>query len=249
MQISDLLKQYMNAGSQSEPITKSKGVEKFSSSISGLEKGSVFEGTVNSVRGNQVVLGLGNGQLLTARMDMKLSLMPGQSMFFQVKSNTGNQVAITPFTISGNGANYTLLEALKVAGLPTDGSYITMVDKMMEEQMPIDKNSLNNMARVMLANPDIDVETLVLMKKLQIPISVEFASQFENYLNDKQSICDAMNGFTKELSALFSKDMPLEDMRLIGSNFLSVVTEGLEGNTDTGNEIILNENLNIIKNA
>ena len=101
-------------------------------------------------------------------MDMKLSLMPGQSMFFQVKSNTGNQVAITPFTISGNGANYTLLEALKVAGLPTDGSYITMVDKMMEEQMPIDKNSLNNMARVMLANPDIDVETLVLMKKLQI---------------------------------------------------------------------------------
>lgn len=249
MQISDLLKQYMNAGSQSEPITKSKGVEKFSSSISGLEKGSVFEGTVNSVRGNQVVLGLGNGQLLTARMDMKLSLMPGQSMFFQVKSNTGNQVAITPFTISGNGANYTLLEALKVAGLPTDGSYITMVDKMMEEQMPIDKNSLNNMARVMLANPDIDVETLVLMKKLQIPISVEFASQFENYLNDKQSICDAMNGFTKELSALFLKDMPLEDMRLIGSNFLSVVTEGLEGNTDTGNEIILNENLNIIKNA
>ena len=52
MQISDLLGHYMNAaGSQSEPITKKKGVERFSSSVSELEKGNVFEGTVNSIKG------------------------------------------------------------------------------------------------------------------------------------------------------------------------------------------------------
>lgn len=54
-----------------------------------------------------------------------------------------------------------------------------MVDRMMEEQMPIDRESLQQMARLVNANPRIDVQTLVQMQKLGIPITVENASQFE----------------------------------------------------------------------
>ena len=37
------------------------------------------------------------------------------------------------------------MDALKAAGLSVDGINLSMVNKMMEEQMPIDKTSLNQM--------------------------------------------------------------------------------------------------------
>ena len=49
------------------------------------------------------------------RIEGKVQLSLGQSMFFQVKSNDGSQIAIRPFSVEGTGANYTLLQALSAA--------------------------------------------------------------------------------------------------------------------------------------
>lgn len=84
MQISDLVRQYNSAVSNGEPMTGKMGVEKLVSALSELSQGNIFEGTINSVKGNVVSLGLSNGQQITARLDGKVSLTEGQSMFFQV---------------------------------------------------------------------------------------------------------------------------------------------------------------------
>ena len=243
MQISDLLGYYMNAaGSQSEPITKKKGVERFSSSISGLEKGNVFEGTVNSIKGKTVVLGLSNGQQITARLDAKMTLQPGQSMFFQVKSNEGNLVAIRPFTVDGTGANLTLLEALKEASLPTSEEHLAMVNKMMEEHMPIDRNSLNAMAKLMQSNPDIDVKTLVQLKKLELPMNIEFATQFEQYLGDKQAITTALDEFMETLpEALSNEQLSSDVLTKMEADILSIVTENLSEEIEIPKQMIGNQ--------
>lgn len=83
MQISDLLGQYGNniaAGSQVS--TKVKGVEQLVETVKQLKTGSVFEGTVNFIKGNQVILGLSSGQNITARLDKGVTLEKGQSVFF-----------------------------------------------------------------------------------------------------------------------------------------------------------------------
>lgn len=228
MHISDLVGQYNKAGSQAEPITKTKGVERLVSSVSELTKGNIFEGTVNSVKGGQVRLGLSNGTQITARLSGKISLQPGQSMFFQVKSNNGATVEIRPFTIDGNGANLTLLEALKAAGLSTDKNNITMVNHMMQEQMSIDRNSLSDMARVLQNNPDVNVTTLVEMTKLGLDISPQMASQYENYMQDKQAINNSMNEFIDALPELLSNEnMEGNEIANMGSDILSIVTDGL----------------------
>ena len=243
MQISDLLGHYMNAaGSQAEPITKKKGVERFSSSVSELEKGNVFEGTVNSIKGKTVVLGLSNGQQITARLDAKMTLQPGQSMFFQVKSNEGNLVAIRPFTVDGTGANLTLLEALKEASLPTSEEHLAMVNKMMEEHMPIDRNSLNAMAKLMQSNPDIDVKTLVQLKKLELPMNIEFATQFENYLGDKQAITTALDEFMETLpEALSNEQLSSDVLTKMEADILSIVTENLSKEIEIPKQMIGNQ--------
>ena len=142
MQISDLVKQYHQAiSSGAETLTGTKGVENLVASLRSLTKGNIFEGTVTSVKNGRVTLSLSGGQQVMARLDGKISLMEGESMFFQVKSNDGTQIAIRPFAIDGAGANYTLMQALSAAGLSAQPEYLSMVDRMMEEQMPIDRES------------------------------------------------------------------------------------------------------------
>lgn len=232
MQISNLVQQYNNSVSNGEPMTGAKGVKKLVSSVSELSKGMIFEGTVNSVRGGQVRLALSNGQQLTARLEGKFSFEEGKSVFFQVKSNDGTSVAIRPYTVDGSGANLTLLEALKAAGLPVDGNNLSMVNKMMQEQMPIDKNSLNQMFQLAQANEGINITTLIDLKKLGLAISVENASQLENYMNDKQAITSAMDEFINELpSTLSSDDMSLFRMITTGRDILNIITDGLADET------------------
>lgn len=239
MQISDLVRQYNSAVSNGEPMTGKMGVEKLVSALSELSQGNIFEGTINSVKGNVVSLGLSNGQQITARLDGKVSLTEGQSMFFQVKSNDGNYVQIRPFMLDGAGANLTLLDALKSANLPTDTANLSMVNQMMQQQMPIDKASLNQMYHLLQANPQVNASTIVQMVKLGIGITPGNAAQFENYMSDRQAITAAMDDFINELPEIMSDgDLSMYRLALQGRQIINIVTDGLKENTDTESDKI-----------
>ena len=228
MQISNLVSQYNNSVANGEPMTGAKGVEKLVSSLNEMSKGMIFEGTVSSVRGNQVKLALSNGQQILARLAGKFSFEQGQSVFFQVKNNDGGTIEIKPYTVDGEGANLTLMDALKAAGLPVDGINLSMVNKMMEEQMPIDKTSLNQMYQLVQDNKDINVTTLVELKRLGIEINQVNAAQFENYANDKQAITIAMDSLIGELpNALSAEDLSMYKLATQARDILNSVTEGL----------------------
>lgn len=228
MQISNLVSQYNNSVANGEPMTGAKGVEKLVSSLNEMSKGMIFEGTVSRVRGNQVKLALSNGQQILARLAGKFSFEQGQSVFFQVKNNDGGTIEIKPYTVDGEGANLTLMDALKAAGLPVDGINLSMVNKMMEEHMPIDKTSLNQMYQLVQDNKDINVTTLVELKRLGIEINQVNAAQFENYANDKQAITIAMDSLIDELpNALSAEDLSMYKLVTQARDILNIVTEGL----------------------
>lgn len=237
MQISNLVSQYNNSVANGEPMTGAKGVEKLVSSLNEMSKGMIFEGTVSSVRGNQVKLALSNGQQILARLAGKFSFEQGQSVFFQVKNNDGGTIEIKPYTVDGEGANLTLMDALKAAGLPVDGINLSMVNKMMEEQMPIDKTSLNQMYQLVQDNKDINVATLVELKRLGIEINQVNAAQFENYANDKQAITIAMDSLIDELpNALSAEDLSMYKLVTQARDILNIVTEGLPEETFISSE-------------
>ena len=237
MQISNLVSQYNNSVANGEPMTGAKGVEKLVSSLNEMSKGMIFEGTVSSVRGNQVKLALSNGQQILARLAGKFSFEQGQSVFFQVKNNDGGTIEIKPYTVDGEGVNLTLMDALKAAGLPVDGTNLSMVNKMMEEQMPIDKTSLNQMYQLVQDNKGINVTTLVELKRLGIEINQVNAAQFENYANDKQAITIAMDCLIEELpNALSAEDLSMYKLVSQARDILNIVTDGLPEDAFISNE-------------
>lgn len=207
MKISDMLGQYsQNVRNGAEELQSARGMQKMVSSVGELEVGNIFEGTVNSVRGGKVLLALGNGQMVLAQMDGRVNITPGSSMFFQVKSNDGETVAIRPYTGAGNTGNPILLNALTTAGLPATERNFVMVDSMMKEQMPVGKQSLLEMVRILNANPDVKVPTLVQMTKMGIPINAQTAAQFENYLTDSHSIFSQMDDAIKQITNVFENE-------------------------------------------
>lgn len=229
MQIADLARQYISTTTSKDSVGGARGIENLVSSVRDLTAGNIFEGTVNSVAGGKVILGLSNGRELTARLDASMQLVKGQSMFFQVKSNDGATIAIRPYTVDGAGVNLTLLNALKAANLPVTDKFLSLANGMMQEQMPIDKNSMANMARILMANPDMSVNTLIQMKKLDIPISNEMIAQFENYVDDNSAVHKALDGFIMELpTTLTGKDLPMEQLKAFDSELLMILAEGTE---------------------
>ncbi|SEK61557.1 hook-length control protein FliK [Pseudobutyrivibrio ruminis] len=155
-----------------------------------LKEGEVFEGSVNSIDNGKVTIGLANGQTMTARLDVGVSLTPGQSVFFEVKSNDGNLIQIRPVSLTSLDANPTLLKALDMANLAATERTINMVNSMMQNSMSVSPESLTAMNRAMINNPGVDIQTLVTMSKSNLPITPENVSMFQNYANDKAVLSD-----------------------------------------------------------
>lgn len=254
MQIRDMLGQYsQNVKNGTEELMSAQGTQKLVSSMQELEPGSTFEGTVNSVKNGKVVLALGNGQTITARLDGKVSIQPGESMFFQVRSNDGTTIALRPYVQAGNINNPILLNALTAAGVPATERNITMVDSMMKEQMSISRQSILDMGRVVGSNPNVNVNTAVLMTKIGLPVSAEMASQFENYMVDQHAIVDEMDLAMNQLGRLLGDaDLGEEQSFKLYGKVLGILngegetpaqtTDGLQQN-DTGTMVNAGENI------
>lgn len=235
MQISDMLIKYgQNATSSvaTREQTAKTGTQQVTGTLAELTEGSVFEGTVKSVKNGQVTLVLANGESVTARLDAKINLQLQQSMFFEVKSNTATQIAIKPY-VNANGGNPTLLQALMEAGIQPTSENIELVRNMMEEQMPIDRQSLNNMVRQLSAFPGTDSSALVLMNKLGIPVNEANIQQFLNYRQDASSILGELDGVLEQLgTGLVSEDMSAGEMVKQNGEMLDILLPNTENFTE-----------------
>ena len=225
MHISDMLGQYnRNISSGTEELKAASGMQKVVSTLEELSSGSVFEGTVSSVKNGKVTLALSDGQTIIARLSGKVPLSQGTPMFFQVKSNDGATIEIKPYTGAGSGGNPILTNALTEGTVPVTERNLAMVDAMMKEQMSIDKQSLLNMARIANMNPGVDITTVVNMTKLGIPVSPEMAAQFENYMTDEHAILQEMDQAMNELADLAgSSDLTPDQAVQMNHKILSIL--------------------------
>ena len=229
MQISNLYDKYNNINNQKlDTNINAKNVGK-TSTIQDMKAGDVFEGTVVSVKNDKVSIALSDGQKIEARLDNGVQVAPGQSLFFEVKSASTSTIEIRPYSSGTEGNNPILANALKEASIDVNVQTLKMVQEMMHEGLPIDKESLAKMYRQIVNFSNIDVKTVVQMTKFDIPITEQRAYQFENYLNDKQAITnklnDVLNNLVKNIS---DPSIPIKQIESNNVKLLDIVSKGLE---------------------
>ena len=231
MQISDFMGQYANSLSNGTAVSQagpSSAAQQVGTSLTQqLAAGTIFEGSINSVDGTKVLLGLSNGQTIPARLDGNLSLLLGESMFFQVKSNDGNTISIRPYSNDGT-MNPTIQKALAAAGVEMTEETVDLVDHMMQEGLSIDKNSLHMMRQALFQNPGVPFSTLAEMSRFGIPLNPQMASQFQNYQMDQHQMMGQMNAVMDELPKAFDASrMDLEQLKQLNTQILTILEDGM----------------------
>lgn len=174
-----------------------------SNAIRNLSKGQNIQGEVVSKNGNEVQIRVDKDVVITAKLDADVNVSVGQSMTFEVKNNSGAQIALRPlYENLTQDAN--VLKALEAARLPATGELMRMVSSMMEHGMSIDRNALLDMSKLVMTNPGTNPETLVMMKNFQIPVTSENIEQFENYQRYEHQILRNVTDILMEIPNTFA---------------------------------------------
>lgn len=187
----------------SDSMGKGERLMRLQNEIRNLKPGQTIQGTVVSRNGNSVQIELAQDFAINARIDKSVSLALGQMMSFEVKANSSSFMSLAPlYTNTANTA--TILRALSAAGLPETSANIEMIAKMMEEGMPIDKDSILNMSRTLLDFPGQNPTSLIQMTRLGLPITPESIEQFEHYQNASHQILGSAEAIMEELPQTFT---------------------------------------------
>ncbi len=194
--------------------------------------GQVFSGEVAEINGRDVLLLLGNHQTLSARLEGDISLVLGQNVYFEVKSNSHNQVSLRPLYTNLTSTDPSVLKALDAAGLPVNNKSIAMTSAMMEEGMPVNKNALQAMFRQLNSNQTVSPQTIVQMTKLGLPITELNVAQFEKYQNLEHQIVKDVNALTEGLPELAGRLMmegSTEEALGFSKELLNMLRDALPG--------------------
>ncbi|MBD5503489.1 MAG: flagellar hook-length control protein FliK [Lachnospiraceae bacterium] len=189
-----------------EPMSKGERAYRVQSEIRNLTPGQTIQGSVVSRDGTAVQIALRQDLLINARIDQSISLALGQSLSFEVKANNGSILSLTP--LYANMANEaTVLRALNAAGFPDTANNVEMVAIMMKEGMPIDRESLANISRLLMEFPRQDPETLIQMTRLGVPITEANIEQFELYRSVNHQLLGSGEAIMSELPDVFQELM------------------------------------------
>lgn len=160
--------------------------------LNALSVGSSITGKVVMSEENMILLSLGSNKLIEAKVSSDIMPKEGQLMTFLVNSNSSKNISLSPMFVNTN-TDSNISSALNNAGLPDNPKMQYMVKAMMEEGLPISKESLFAMNKQINEFPEYDPKILSAMKRLDIPINQSMVSQFSNYLNYEHQITSSLN--------------------------------------------------------
>ena len=183
-----------------------QGLKNGMDAILGKLPGQSITGEVLLRSGNDVLISMGENQLLQAKLEGNMSAQPGQLLTFQIKNNSGNKVILSPL-FENLSQDPNVSKALQAAGMPETEATAGMVKAMMQEGLPINRQSLYQMNRIINANPQIDVQTLVQMQRMQLPVTPENIAQFEAYKNYQHQLSESLSDITDAFTQTF-QEMP-----------------------------------------
>lgn len=183
-------------------IGKGERLMRLQNEVRALKPGQTIQGTVVGRNGNSVQIELAQDFSINAKLDKSVSLALGQMLSFEVKANAGSFMSLAPlYTNTANTA--TILRALSAASMPETAGNIEMVARMMEEGMPIDKESILNMSRQIMDFPGQNPASIIQMAKLELPVTAENIQQFEQYMNMNHQILGSAHTVADELPQVF----------------------------------------------
>ena len=172
--------------------------------IRSLLPGQTLEGQLVEQDGKSVQLLLNNNLLLNTTLDSRANLVTGQNISFEVKSNKDGQLVLRPLHMNVSN-EATTVKALESASVKVSDETIKMVDSLMKEGMPINKETLQSMNRDINMYPQADVNDIVMLHKLNLPVNESNINQMHLYNNNNQWMLQNVSNMSQDIASLLEE--------------------------------------------
>ena len=172
--------------------------------IRSLLPGQTLEGQLVEQDGKSVQLLLNNNLLLNTTLESQANLTTGHNISFEVKSNKDGQLVLRPLHMNVSN-EATAVKALESASVKVSEETIKMVDSLMKEGMPINKETLQSMNRDINMYPQADVNDIVLLHKLDLPVNESNIEQMHLYNNNNQWMLQNVNTMSQDIALLLEE--------------------------------------------
>lgn len=194
-----------------------------------LQEGQTLKGVVSDVHGSEITLSMEDGSSFTGKLPDASQYSIGQKAAFQITSLDQNTIYMK--AVSGAyllDIEDTIEQALEEAALPKSDRNIEVVRSLLQNQQSISRENIIASIQLCARFPKVDVNAIITMKRLNLPMTQESVKQFENYQNQNHQLLNKMDSLTNDIGNMLNS-IGSQVPRLaaeIGSRILAMVLEG-----------------------
>ncbi len=179
------------------------------------KQGEVVKGEIVDLQHNNIKIRLTDGQIIDAKMTEAFEFFIGQKLEFLVKESDATQMLLKPLLEEGVATIDKLIQILQNAGLSTSKENMDVVSKLIENHMPIDKETLLKVIPYTKQFNNTDVEQLLFLVKNNIPITMDSIEQLTKMMNGENKMVQSLAILSDDLSLLFKDALGSEIARLL----------------------------------
>lgn len=194
-----------------------------------LQEGQTLKGVVSDVHGNEITLSMEDGSSFTGKLPDANQYSIGQKAAFKITSLADNTIYLKTMT----GAYLldmedTIEQALEEANLPKTERNVDVVRSLLQNQQSISRENILSSIQLCAQFPDADVNAVITMQRLHLPLTGESVAQFEQYQNQSHQLLYKMDGLMDSVSQML-ESVSTHVPRLaknIGNELLSMALQG-----------------------
>lgn len=170
-----------------------------------LREGQALKGVVSDVHSDQITLVMEDGTAFTGRLPDAGQYSIGQKAAFKIVSLDQNTIYMKAVSTSYLlDMEDTIDQALEEAGLPKSARNSDVVRSLLMNQQSISRENLLSSIRLCATYPDADVNSVITLRRLGLPLTPENLAQFEQYENNDHSLLDHFAQITDSIGDLMN---------------------------------------------
>lgn len=170
-----------------------------------LREGQTLKGVVSDVHSDQITLVMEDGTAFTGRLPDAGQYSIGQKAAFKIVSLDQNTIYMKAVSTSYLlDMEDTIDQALEEAGLPKSARNSDVVRSLLMNQQSISRENLLSSIRLCATYPDADVNSVITLRRLGLPLTPENLTQFEQHENNDHSLLDHFAQITDSIGDLMN---------------------------------------------
>lgn len=172
---------------------------------SALHVGEVLRGEITDLRNNEISITLENNTVVRGRIPDSATYAIGQTRAFRLVDISGGTLYLENISKGYTDTELTLInKALDEANLPATEHNQATVKALMDNLLPINRDSIQNLMQQAYDYHTDDMNTLAVMNRLMMQVDENSVVQFSNYRNDNYQLLDRLQNFSSDIPALLN---------------------------------------------